>query len=278
MKKTSIKNFYCTIILLIAIILSTLLCTSYNTTFADYANEDYDIYEERADGDSDPKFSSIEIAEPTVANTSNPQTYNTYREAYFSGLTQNMGVNCKNTCGYVALGMLLSYYDSFLNDDIIPENYDVVSTGKETNMVERNNSPGIMQDEVDGDSKSPMEYFRIMESMQDISFHSKLLMIGNELKKLNLNDNEEFGSTSNEDRIEILDNYLQEKRGITSYSIDSAIDIGAAPSFTQRNTIVKNFVKRNIDLGYPVVLGAVKSSSSKKGHTMICYAYNGDHF
>lgn len=277
MKKTSIKNFYCTIILLIAIIFSTLLCTSYNTTFADYANEDYDIYEERADGDSDPRFSSIDVAEPAVANTSNPPTYKTYREAYFSGLTQNMGVNCKNTCGYVALGMLLSYYDSFLNDDIIPENYDVVSTGKETNMVERNNSPGIMRDEVGGNSKSPMEYFRIMESIQEISFHSKLLMIGKKLGKLNVYDDKNFGSTINEDRVEILSAYFKE-RGITHYSIISAVAKDTEISFTDRDNHVKDFVKYYIDLGYPVVLGAVKSSSSKKGHTMICYAYNGDHF
>ena len=55
-------------------------------------------------------------------------------------------MNYKGSCGYVAIGMLLSYYDTFLSDDIIPEQYDVISAGNETDMVQRRNSPGIKKD------------------------------------------------------------------------------------------------------------------------------------
>ena len=49
-------------------------------------------------------------ASSTVAtNTNNtPSSYNSYMEAYFRGLTTNYAVNQYNSCGYVALGMLLS--------------------------------------------------------------------------------------------------------------------------------------------------------------------------
>lgn len=90
-----------------------------------------------------------------------------YMKEYFSGLTTNMGVNYKNSCGYVALGMLLSYYDNYLSDDIVPEAYDVVSSGEDTNMVARKNSPGVYNDYiVNAKNKTMIEYLQIVESMQ----------------------------------------------------------------------------------------------------------------
>ena len=47
--------------------------------------------------------------EDSQALNSSLTTYPTYLEAYYGGLTQNFGHNYKNSCGYVALGMLLSY-------------------------------------------------------------------------------------------------------------------------------------------------------------------------
>ena len=53
-----------------------------------------------------------------AANTANtPSSYDSYMEAYFRGLKRNFGYNKIGTCGYVAIGMLLSYYDSYLNDN-----------------------------------------------------------------------------------------------------------------------------------------------------------------
>ena len=95
-------------------------------------------------------------ASSTIAtNTNNtPSSYNSYMEAYFRGLTTNYAVNQYNSCGYVALGMLLSYYDSYLDDDIIDNGCDVVSEGNGTNMVERNNSPGIKNETISSSSSS----------------------------------------------------------------------------------------------------------------------------
>ena len=38
---------------------------------------------------------------------------NHYSAHYFFNLSENFGNNKKGSCGYVAIGMLLSYYDSF---------------------------------------------------------------------------------------------------------------------------------------------------------------------
>lgn len=42
---------------------------------------------------------------------------------YFKNLHKNIGNNINGSCAYVALGSLLSYYDIFYNDDIIPDTY-----------------------------------------------------------------------------------------------------------------------------------------------------------
>ena len=43
---------------------------------------------------------------------------------YFNNLDLNMPTNNVGNCGYVALTMLLSYYDTYWNGDIIPDIYN----------------------------------------------------------------------------------------------------------------------------------------------------------
>lgn len=44
---------------------------------------------------------------------------------YYENLRYAMGVNVEGTCSFVAAGMVMSYYDSVYNDNIVPEAYDV---------------------------------------------------------------------------------------------------------------------------------------------------------
>lgn len=43
-----------------------------------------------------------------------------YSSYYFSHLNDNIGINVKGSCTYIALGMLLQYYDTYYDDSIIP--------------------------------------------------------------------------------------------------------------------------------------------------------------
>ena len=67
---------------------------------------------------------------------------------YFENLNYNFPVNENNSCGYVAMVELLSYYDAFYRDDIIADTYDV-NTTKEFSyydsilMSEYTSSPGV---------------------------------------------------------------------------------------------------------------------------------------
>ena len=60
---------------------------------------------------------------------------------YFSNLLENFGNNQVGTCEYVAIGEVLTYCDTFFNDDIVPETYDVISEANSTDEA-LENSPG----------------------------------------------------------------------------------------------------------------------------------------
>lgn len=70
---------------------------------------------------------------------SNISHYSNFKNHYFDNLTYNFGVNYKGSCGYVAMAMLLSYYDTYISDDIVDEQYDIVSSGYEKNMIDSAN-------------------------------------------------------------------------------------------------------------------------------------------
>ncbi len=50
-----------------------------------------------------------------------------YEGVYFSNLHENISNNSHGTCSYVAIGMFLSYYDSYWDDSFIPEEFDIES-------------------------------------------------------------------------------------------------------------------------------------------------------
>lgn len=204
------------------------------------------------------------------------RTYDTYMEAYFRGLTINMGENQRNSCGYVALGQLLSYYDSYLNDNIIPEQYDVIASGEDSNFTEQNNSPGILNDPIsDASTISSTEYFEAISSLSDISLHAKLITIGESMGYYDYNDFQKECLTTNSQRENVLSSYLREM-GITGYTISSASDLTVPYNPTHQQVV--DFVKENIDAGYPVLLAAKESDTTSIGHAMICYDYNGSTF
>lgn len=98
---------------------------------------------------------------------------------YFRNLSYH-GINKRGSCAYVAIGMFLSYYDTYWNDNIIPEQYDRQSylLNKEYNGYI--NSPGIY-DEVSTDTSvysNDLSYEAYMLSQQDTNFHAYLLSLG----------------------------------------------------------------------------------------------------
>lgn len=213
--------------------------------------------------------------EYSVDSLSSEVTYDTYMEAYFRALTQNMGENEKGSCGYVAIGELLSYYDSYLSDSIIPEQYDVISEGRDTDMIKRAISPGILNDKLTASEYRPYansierlsakSYYTIMQSKADVSLHAKLITIGNSLGYYNYNNNDLPCSTTISQRMEILKNYFSE--------IGLSKEHYKFRYYSGSSEIVKEFIREYVDQGIPV-LASFHNKGKTDGHAAICYDYN----
>ena len=79
------------------------------------------------DGFSEPYYMLTkedfeEDFEDYIINNSFPNTLN--KNSYFSNLYNYSPMNSHGSCGYVSLAQYLSYYDTFYNDNIIPESYE----------------------------------------------------------------------------------------------------------------------------------------------------------
>ena len=72
----------------------------------------------------------------------------TYLSTYYSHLHENMPFNRLGICGYTGISMFLSFYDSYWNDDFIPEQYDSniseIDSGQlYSNLTDNYESPGV---------------------------------------------------------------------------------------------------------------------------------------
>ena len=202
-------------------------------------------------------------------------SYDNFMTAYYDNLTYNYGINYKNSCGYIALGMFLSYYDTYLYDGIIPEQYDVVSVGTEDNMISRRNSPGIVRDVIqninnpDDDELLNMtanDYYSILVSMSNYSLHAKLITIGAYYGNYDFGSTRAPALTNINEREQILNYFLSNVSGIDS-------DSYAITKYSSTTSNVKSFTINAIQSGHPVLL-SVAVPNTTTGHAVVAYDYD----
>lgn len=194
--------------------------------------------------------------------------FSDFKTSYFANLTTNFGVNIMSSCGYVALGMLLSYYDTYLDDSIIPECYDAPSFGDTHDINGRHQSPGVLKDNYslcdtnnDGNISSD-EYLGYVLSHQNSSFHAKLISIGNGLGLYDSSSDEPC-LTDEYDRVFVLTNYLS-SIGL-SLGIDYSISI-----LNNSSSEIKESALQLVRGGTPVLLGVLNVDSNNR-HAVVAY-------
>lgn len=126
-----------------------------------------------ADGLYDPRILALYNSttnEETLFSTDNYQTY------YFNGLNLNKGNNTKGSCGFVAMAMLLSFWDTYWDDGIIEEQYEA-STQLETKHIDLYaEAPGVMQEPSAIANAASVElYDSYIHEYADSYFHFKLI-------------------------------------------------------------------------------------------------------
>lgn len=143
-----------------------------------------------------------------------------FAKQYFRSL-KNHGKNLRGSCAYIAVGMWLSFYDTYWNDNIIPEQYDKTELAiRYNNSYYCPNAPGIL-DEAPNDylypNSSDSVYLEYMNSNIGTNFHSYLLDLGMTLGYIDLTDIHSFGLT-NDDAYNLLVSYLQNNNNIPQNS------------------------------------------------------------
>ncbi|MDE7263656.1 MAG: C10 family peptidase [Anaeroplasmataceae bacterium] len=164
---------------------------------------------------------------------------------YFEKLEDYHGTNDENVCSLVSVQMLFGYLDSFYNDDIVEEQYDLVfKTREKTSAVQmfelpKNNTDGRIKD------KKRMEDFLVTFEELALQMFNHPLMDGYKMPELK----------------ELVKEYMK-KRGI-SYSWNVCDGNWA----DQISNYAKKVIRESIDAGLPVI-------SNGTGHSTVAYGYD----
>ncbi len=189
---------------------------------------------------------------------------------YFKGLENNFGYNTHGSCGYVATAMMLSYYDTYLDDNIISEQYDkegFVNSSLDLSNT-NNESPGIER-EVNslcptnsGVSKlkdlDSEHYWKVVENHWRIYFHLYLIKLAEEEFNMyhdTLGVLEEGGIQVPIDSDNPCASAMLHQKSLMEYYLYNVKNYTPSDvSIEYANTDVRNFAINKIKNGQPVML------------------------
>ena len=216
---------------------------------------------------SDPaaraKFDSLENEDWTY------YAAKTYADVYFPSLNDNLPNNSRGTCSYVAISMLLSFYDSYWDDSFVPERYEANPASAFHSASDFSfpkfeaPSPGVAfepSEEVSGLSQE--EYISYAASHQDAYFQCELISLGRDYfgsAKLDSAENP-LGMTFSEMK-GFLEYYLRDVQGFAAsrVAVESCADPAEARSWAMSRA----------ERGTPVILRA--SSPALGCHAFVAY-------
>lgn len=214
-----------------------------------------------------------------MASNINDGTYidNTYASYYFSNLRDNFGNNAFGSCGYVSIGMLLSFYDAYWDESFIANSYDVVSNYTidrqplaDFYLVPSNaDSPGIKFEPLSLFSGATVEdYLSIASENKDTYFQFKLFDLAKQhFGAINFDEASGALGLSGEGIYELVDYYIHDYKGYSDS--DVVVNLYNTTSASQ----MKSYVISNINEGNPIILVA-KQPNTSKAHCVIAYDYN----
>ena len=181
---------------------------------------------------------------------------------YFQNLKQNFGNNQMGSCGYVTVGSILTYFDTFYNDDIVPENYDVISEANSTDEA-LENSPGSKFEVLDRSSLD--KYWEEIENNKDDNLHNLMMSNYNEV------------SISTHDDAEVIKSVVP--TNLKNSFEFFVLDLYSSACEENINSTFINIAKEIIDRGLPVNLSIGKRQNNNTLnalHSVVAYDYVGD--
>ena len=216
--------------------------------------------------DEESNFESIAYSTRAAPN---------YMVTYFSNLNDNMAYNFGSSCVFVALSSVLSYYDSWYNDDFVPEHFDVKSTATSINAA-LNTSPGIITVSSEFDTRIGTldEAFDSIITNKYNDFSCYLMWYS--FNNLNTGSNT-IGNISTKN-LQILLDYIYGDNYINLISVGITSTGQQDSSVSQKQKI--NFIKSCIDQGKPCIVSisgnTTTNTNNHSRHAVVAYDYDGD--
>ncbi len=206
---------------------------------------------------------------------------NNFSSYYFYNLKENFGYNIKGSCSYVALDMMLSFYDTYWDDRIVAENYDSDSVKAEEHIICTSNSPGnkneykfshLKEKYESGKTLSNDEYLNIIGEYDDRINHFNLLSIGVTSYKIYDDKSDNPCGTSLLTMRNIVEKYFDKLQDFPKNGINIGYDL-IAPGMDYNS--LRNIIINKIKNGIPVEInGADPNSNPREAHSYVAYDYD----
>lgn len=289
-KKTTFKHLLCcsfVLCLLVAIMFtsySSICCLTFESVSHYHAGIDVaklaEIEEKYKSDDfalfADNKAPEDELNTNFTSNDVNCIDKDYYPETtfnintYFQNLSIFSAYNNIGSCGYVSLIQLLSFYDTFYNDSIIPEQYESKSASATTEEWAKFQSPGVLRQSYS--SSGYNSYYEYCNATMYSDFQSRLTVINNILENTNVNEKNNKGEDIFQYSIEAWDyqNVLNNLYGNTS-----TVKVSVYRGRTQ--TEFTEIIKDVIDSENPVIVHIKKydDNGNEIGyHSVVAYLYD----
>lgn len=159
---------------------------------------------------------------------------------YFHNLKHYHGNNSTGTCSIVAAQIIFGYYDTFYNDTIVDEQYDISVSENKCCISDFEQSPGTG---MDGSST--------INSLSDSRFHDLLVQVA-----IDAGENTENAGLTSSEQLAMINRYF------------NIMDISYSYRYSAANTEeIKNIITSSIDSNRPVYCGGA-------GHTVVAYGYD----
>lgn len=225
------------------------------------------------DGETDELFNelvSIEDKETFIDNT--------YASYYFANLNKNFGNNVYGSCGYVSVGMILSFYDAYWDDAFIDDSYDVGSiysaskqNGADFYLIPSDSeSPGIRFEptSLSEEAADANEYLEVASRYSDTYFQFKLFELAQKyFGSIEFDDSRGGLGLNGEGIFDFLDYYLHEYKGFSK----SETILNLCGSSDQSS--IQALIASEIKAGRPAIIIAKKAGTAS-AHSMIAYDYD----
>lgn len=191
---------------------------------------------------------------------------------YFSNLKKYSPANIGTSCGYVSLTQLLSYIDTFINDDFVPEKYEKFNLYSQTFEEAIEESPGVLKNK----NYSKLNVYSFVNKYYETDYQSFLIKTMNELENRKSAVWHDKISVDGYEKLlkAILPNFqVGYEKYRTSDEADKRIFLTK-----EKQQEYSNIIKNQITLGNPVVVHVAKGLNSDNSyieyHSVIAYDYD----